>query len=125
MRLWCSFRQGPVLDLASNPLNIKIAEEFWASGKVVSAVCHGTAALVGVKEEISPGEKRSILYGRRVTGFSNEEEKSIDGLKDLPFLLEDRVIAAGGKYEKAELAWGERVVADGRLITGQVRDYVT
>lgn len=82
-------------------------------------MCHGTAALVNVNEKIGL-EERSILYGKRVTGFTNDEEKSIDGLKDLPFLLEDRVTERGGKFEKAAEPWGEHVVVDGRLITGQV-----
>lgn len=34
---------GPVLDLASDPINIKLASQFWQAGKIVSAVCHGTA----------------------------------------------------------------------------------
>ena len=34
---------GPVLDLASDANNIKLANTFWQQGKIVSAVCHGTA----------------------------------------------------------------------------------
>jgi putative intracellular protease/amidase len=36
---------GPCFDLAVDQTNIKVAEEFWKQGKIVSAVCHGPAAL--------------------------------------------------------------------------------
>ena len=32
---------GPMLDLASDPVNAKLASDFWQAGKIVSAVCHG------------------------------------------------------------------------------------
>lgn len=32
---------GPVIDLAVDPDNIKLAEAFWNQDKIVSAVCHG------------------------------------------------------------------------------------
>lgn len=34
---------GPVLDLATDPVNIALANEFFRSGKITSAVCHGPA----------------------------------------------------------------------------------
>jgi len=34
---------GPVIDLAVDAKNIKLADEFYRSGKIVSAVCHGPA----------------------------------------------------------------------------------
>ena len=36
---------GPCFDLPQDPSNIQLAEQFWKEGKVVSAVCHGPAAL--------------------------------------------------------------------------------
>ena len=36
---------GPVIDLAVDPVNIKLAEGFLNSGKIVSAVCHGPACV--------------------------------------------------------------------------------
>ncbi|KAL2022914.1 hypothetical protein VTK56DRAFT_4445 [Thermocarpiscus australiensis] len=110
---------GPMFDLVTDPVSQQLAQEFAAKGKVVAAVCHGPAALVGVK---APGGNGLLLEGRRVTGFSNEEEAQVGLDKVMPFLLEDRLAAAvgsGGKYEKAEQKWGEKVVVDGGLITGQ------
>ncbi|CAF4186833.1 unnamed protein product [Rotaria magnacalcarata] len=36
---------GPCFDLSEDKTSIKLAEEFWKQGKLVSAVCHGPAAL--------------------------------------------------------------------------------
>jgi len=106
---------GPVMDLASDPVNAKMASEFWQSGKIVSAVCHGPAALVGAVDT----NGKSIFSGRSFTGFSNAEEKAVDGDKKIPFNLEDKITELGGKFEKADALWDPKVVVDGRLITGQ------
>jgi len=106
---------GPVLDLPIDPDNIKLANEFYRSGKIVSTVCHGTAAIRGVTDASGV----SIFSGKEATGFSNEEEEIIKMVKDLPWLLEDEIVKAGGKYSKASEPWGVHVVESGTLITGQ------
>ncbi len=106
---------GPMFDLASDADSQALIAEFARKGKVVSAVCHGSGALVGV-------EGGRFLEGRRVTGFSNAEEQAVGLDKVVPFLLEDRLVEAVGPeggYEKAKEKWGEKVVVDGKLITGQ------
>jgi len=105
---------GPVIDLASDPVNIKLANEFWRSGKITSAVCHGPAALVGVTDKAG----NSIFVGRSATCFTNEEEVQVDGVKIIPFLVEDKIKSLGGKFDKTE-PWGVKVCVDGKLITGQ------
>jgi len=106
---------GPVMDLPTDPTNIKLASQFWQADKIVAAVCHGTAALVGAVDS----SKKSIFIGKRFTGFSNEEEELVDKVKEIPFLLEDAITSLGGIYEKADEPWGVKVVVDGNLITGQ------
>ncbi|KAF7301314.1 DJ-1 protein-PfpI domain-containing protein [Mycena indigotica] len=106
---------GPVIDLASDPVNIALASQFYQSGKITSAVCHGPAALVGVTDT----QGNSIFAGKAATGFSDAEEIQVDKVKDVPFLLEQRITELGGKYEKAAEPWGAKVVVDGNLITGQ------
>ncbi|KAH8834764.1 class I glutamine amidotransferase-like protein [Flagelloscypha sp. PMI_526] len=103
---------GPVIDLASLPENAKLASEFFQSGKIVSAVCHGPAALVGAID--SSGQ--SIFKGKTFTGFSNVEDEQFQ--EDIPFLLEDKITTLGGSYAKAD-PWQAKVVVDGSLITGQ------
>jgi len=109
---------GPLMDLSTDPVNAKIVEEAVHEKKVVSAVCHGPAALVSaqIKHLV---HKRSIFHGKNVTGFSNAEEEIGGMTKDVPFLLEDRIIELGGKFSKAAEPWAVHVVVDGDLITGQ------
>lgn len=106
---------GPMFDLAVDPISQKIISEFASKGKVVSAVCHGPAAFVNVK--LASGEH--LLQGREVTGFSNAEEDQMKLSQVMPFLLEDKLREAGGKFVKAAEPWGEKVVVDGNVITGQ------
>ncbi|KAF8708356.1 response stimulus, partial [Rhizoctonia solani] len=106
---------GPMIDLPEDPNNIKLANAFYQSGKITSAVCHGPGALVGVKD----ASGKSIFDGRNATGFSDAEEEQVGKVKDVPFLLETRIKELGGKYTKAEQAWGPKVVVDGHVITGQ------
>ncbi|KAG6821231.1 hypothetical protein H0H93_002341 [Arthromyces matolae] len=106
---------GPVIDLASDPLNAKIASQFFQAGKITAAVCHGTAALAGAVD----AHGKSIYAGRRVTAFSTAEEIAVDKVQDIPFLPEAKIVELGGKYEKAAELWAPYVVIDGNLYTGQ------
>ncbi|RAL02821.1 type 1 glutamine amidotransferase domain-containing protein [Aspergillus ibericus CBS 121593] len=109
---------GPMFDLANNATSHTLIREFYESKKVVSAVCHGPAALVNVK--LSNGEY--LVAGQKVTGLSDAEEEIMQFTKDMPFLLETELRKNGGVYEKAEGPFGAKVVSgglDGLLITGQ------
>ncbi|KII94813.1 hypothetical protein PLICRDRAFT_33628 [Plicaturopsis crispa FD-325 SS-3] len=106
---------GPVIDLAVDPTNIALASKFYQSGKYTIAVCHGPAALVGATD----ADGKSIFAGKAFTGFSNVEEEQVQKVKDIPFLLEDKISSLGGKYEKAAEPWGAHVVVSGKLVTGQ------
>src|SRR5690606_5279770 len=87
---------------------------FYESGRVVAAVCHGPAGLLGAT--LSGGAP--LVRGKRVTGFTNEEERAT-GLDTLmPFLLEDRLRELGAVFVPAPM-WSDHVEQDGRLITGQ------
>jgi putative intracellular protease/amidase len=104
---------GPMYDLVSDPDSIALVEEFYRNGKIVSAVCHGTIALVNAKVD---GEH--IIKGREITGFTNDEEDFIKLTSAMPLLVEDKVIAAGGKFVKAGV-FGDKVAVDGQFVTGQ------
>ncbi|KAL1872035.1 hypothetical protein VTK73DRAFT_1703 [Phialemonium thermophilum] len=108
---------GPMFDLANDPTSQRVAAAFAAKGKPVAAVCHGPAALVGVKD---PRTGEYLLKGKTVTGFSNDEEEAVGLTKAMPFLLESRLNeVSGGKYVKADKPWEAKVVVDGNVITGQ------
>lgn len=83
------------------------------AGKVVAAVCHGPAGLV----DATGPDGKSLFNGKRVTGFCNTEEEAVGKTHQVPFLLEDRMKALGGKYEKKG-DWADFSIADGRLVTG-------
>ncbi|KAL5324090.1 hypothetical protein ACEPPN_008633 [Leptodophora sp. 'Broadleaf-Isolate-01'] len=110
--------QGPMFDLATDPISHQIINEFHAAGKIVAAVCHGPAALAFVK--LPNGTP--FISGAKVTGFSNSEEDAVGGTAEMPFLLETELDkASGGGYERGAENWGKHVVVDrdGKLITGQ------
>ncbi|KAK7049575.1 hypothetical protein VNI00_005606 [Paramarasmius palmivorus] len=106
---------GPVLDLAFDEDNAKLGSTFYRAGKITAAVCHGPAALA----KVTDADGKSIFAGRKATGFSNFEEEQVGKVKDVPFLLEDKIKELGGNYEKAAEPWGPKVVVDGNVYTGQ------
>jgi putative intracellular protease/amidase len=105
---------GVMWDLTDNPALARLLAAGFEAGKVVAAVCHGPAALVGVR--LRSGEP--LVAGRRVNGFSDEEEIAVGLAKVVPFMLEAKLKALGGRYERGP-TWGSFAVADGRLVTGQ------
>jgi len=109
---------GPMFDLATDATSHTLINEFYTHNKIISAVCHGPAALTHVK---LPGGG-FLLDGQPVTGFSNAEEDAVGLSAVMPFSLEDKLSeASGGRFEKAKEQWGPHVVVgrEGRLITGQ------
>ncbi len=54
-----------------------------------------------------------------MTGFTNAEEEQVGLTAAVPFLLEDELAKVAGSFVKAAEPWGEKVVVDGRLVTGQ------
>ncbi|WP_413990113.1 type 1 glutamine amidotransferase domain-containing protein [Labrys okinawensis] len=106
---------GTMWDFCDSASLTKLGERIYRQGGVVSAVCHGVAGLLDLKDE----DGRPLVAGRKVTGFSNSEEW-LSGLKSqVPFLLEDELIARGAHYSKAWLPFTSFVVVDGRIATGQ------
>lgn len=88
-------------------------EAAFAAGKVIAAVCHGAAGLVTARR----ADGKSILFGKQVNGFTDEEEAAAGQTEVVPFLLETRMRELGGKFQKAP-NWLVFAVRDGQLITG-------
>jgi len=99
---------GPMFDLANCREVTKIVEYFLSEGKLVSAICHGPAAFVNT----------NMLKGRRLTAFTNEEERIMKLADLVPFALETRLREIGAEFV-AEKPWAEHVEVDRNLITGQ------
>lgn len=104
---------GPLWDLVSDKNSLSLIESFYSNNKPVAFVCHAPAVLKDVKVN---GEY--LVKGKKVTGFTNEEEEAVGLTKVVPFLLEDALKANGAQYSKGE-NWAPYAVEDGLLITGQ------
>lgn len=106
---------GAMWDFVDNEPIDTLIRNMYESGKIVSAVCHGVAALQNVK--LSNGEY--LLKGKKGTGFPYFDE-TIAGVKSLvPYNLEKILRSRGMLYSKALLPMFGHTVVDGRLITGQ------
>ena len=105
---------GTMWDFPDNEHIKNIAKEIYEDDGIVSAICHGPAALVNVK--LSDGQY--LVADKKVAAFTNDEEADIKQTDILPFLLQDTLIARGADYIYGK-SWAENVVVDGRLITGQ------
>ncbi|WP_430475310.1 type 1 glutamine amidotransferase domain-containing protein [Thalassospira lucentensis] len=105
---------GPLWDLATDAKSIALIEAFVAQNKPVAAVCHGPAALVHAKGI----DGKALVAGKKVTGFTNDEEKAVGLEKVVPLLIEDEFKKQGGLYERGDM-WASYAVVDGKLVTGQ------
>lgn len=105
---------GPLWDLANDKKSIELIESFNRQDKPIAFVCHAPAALKNVKG--TDGEP--LVKGKKVTGFTNSEEKAVELTDVVPFLVEDMLKKNGGIYSKGD-DWAEYVLVDGNLITGQ------
>ncbi|KAK9829390.1 hypothetical protein WJX72_005540 [[Myrmecia] bisecta] len=112
--IWLAGGHGVMWDFYPNETLAKLVSTMWDAGKAVGSVCHGPAGLLGAKT----GGK-FLVNGKRMTGFSNKEEREFAKLDDVvPFLLEDKLKEEGGKYESSDIM-AVFSVMDGRLVTGQ------
>lgn len=105
---------GPMEDLAHDPDLGRLVADGDRNGQIVAALCHGPAGLLGATGE----DGRFVFAGRRLTVFTNEEERQGGLGEAVPYLVESRLRELGALVE-AGPAWTSKVVADGNLITGQ------
>ena len=105
---------GPMWDFPDNKDINRISSSIYENKGIVSAVCHGSAALINIR--LSNG--KLLIADKRVSAFSNEEEASLGTTEIVPFLLQDKLIEQGAIYVYGN-AWEENVVVENRLITGQ------
>ena len=104
-----------IWDFPDNTQLQALSRRIYEQGGVVSSVCHGAVGLLNIK--LSDGEL--LIKGKKVTGFSNEEEELAGLTKHVPYLTETELVKRGAIYQKADAPWAPFAIADGRLITGQ------
>lgn len=105
---------GPLWDLAEDVTSAKLIQDFNSQNKPIAFVCHAPAAL----KNVTNAEGEFLVKGKKVTGFSNEEEEAVQLTKVVPFLVEDMLKENGGIYSRGE-NWAAYALQDGNLITGQ------
>jgi putative intracellular protease/amidase len=105
---------GTMWDFPEDPAVKSGVRQIYEAGGIVSAVCHGPAALVNVT--LSDGSY--LISNKNVASFTNGEEEEVQSTQVVPFLLADALSAHGAIYHVAP-NWSNNVIVDGRLITGQ------
>lgn len=105
---------GTMWDLPENEHVGRTVAEFLAAGKPVGAVCHGPAALVSARYP----DGTPVVAGRRVSGFTDSEERAMDLLETVPFALETRLRELGADVQTAP-DFQPFAIRDGILVTGQ------
>ncbi len=101
-------------DFVDNKELKQLLEDFNRENKPIGLVGHGVVALVSLTKD--NGE--SLVKGRKLTAFSNSEEKSAYPNAEPDFYLQSKLISLGALYSKGP-DFASYVVADGNIITGQ------
>ncbi|SOB59507.1 putative intracellular protease/amidase [Pseudodesulfovibrio profundus] len=105
---------GTMWDMPDNEHLAKLVAATYESGRIVAAVCHGPAGLVGAR--LSNGEP--LVKDRDVSAFTDSEEEAVGLTDTVPFLLESRLTELGANVRSAP-NFEPFALADGNLITGQ------
>lgn len=104
---------GLMFDLAKSETLGKIVNHFNKEGKLIAAICHGPAGLLPAKVDGIP-----FVSGRKLTCFTNEEERIAKKDELTPFFLQDALIDEGADFIEDEPG-AINIIKDGNLITGQ------
>lgn len=105
---------GAMWDFPTAPAVNTVTRAIYEQGGIVSAVCHGPAALVNVT--LSDGTY--LVAGKQLSAFTDDEERAVKLDQVVPFLLATKLIERGAIHQPAA-DWTKQVVVDGRLVTGQ------
>lgn len=105
---------GTMFDLPASEDLHQLLRGFAERDKVIAAMCHGPASLVGV----TLADGTPLVAGKTITSFTNEEESAAGFTDKMPFLLETRLKELGAHFVE-QPNWSDHVQVDGKLITGQ------
>ena len=105
---------GTMWDLPGSRALARAVGSALDAGRIVAAVCHGPAGLVSARTESG----HPVVEGKRVSCFTDREERAVGLAEVVPFLLETRLRTLGAQIEKAP-DFQPFAVRDGNLITGQ------
>lgn len=105
---------GTMWDYPNNPELAEIVTRTLNDNRIVAAVCHGPAVLVGVTDE----NGKPIVKGRNIATFTDSEEEAVGLTDEVPFLLETRLRALGANVSTVP-DFESHSIVDGTLVTGQ------
>jgi putative intracellular protease/amidase len=105
---------GPMADLAFDENVGRLLVAANDAGTIIAPFCHGPAALLSAK--LADGS--NAFAGRRLTVFTDEEERTGGTGENTPWWVESALRDAGAVID-AGAPWSDHVVVDGNLITGQ------
>lgn len=105
---------GTMWDFHTSDALNRVAAEIYDNGGIVSAVCHGPAALVNIK--LKSGDY--LVKGKEVSAFTNAEEREVGLDQVVPFLLESKLVERGAVF-RAGQNWHDQTSVSERLVTGQ------
>ena len=88
-----------------------------ASGatKVKLYAVQGVAGVLDLERADGSG----LIEGQPVTGCANIEERALRKTGNVPFPLEDELVAAGARYRRGRLPFARHVEVGEGLVTGQ------
>lgn len=93
-----------------------IARKIYNKNGIVSAICHGTAGLAFLKDEMG----NSLYADKKITGFADTfEDKTEAYYKTFPFVMDDAIKMNKGNFVFSEKIGEGFYVVDGRFVTGQ------
>ncbi|WP_138419705.1 type 1 glutamine amidotransferase domain-containing protein [Aquibacillus sediminis] len=105
---------GTMFDFPDNETLRHVLQQFAEENKVIGSVCHGPAGLVNVTYK----DGTPLVKGKKVSAFTDSEEKEMQLEQHMPFLLEAKLREKGADFQAAE-NWTDHSVRDGNLVTGQ------
>jgi putative intracellular protease/amidase len=106
---------APIEDLADHAgLGRIVATTVADPGKVVAAVCHGPCGFLPARA----ADGSWPFEGRRLTGFTDEEEAAFGYADKVPWSLEAALKQAGATFDGGP-KFAPQVVVDGNIVTGQ------
>merc|ERR1712115_82828 len=102
---------GVMWDFPDDKVAAATATAIYENGGIVGGVCHGPAGLINIK--LSNG--KSLVEGKTVTGFTNEEEEASGLTETVPLLLETALKAKGAVFTSVQ-TWGANVEVSERVL---------
>ena len=105
---------APVEDLYKDKDMGKVLFEADKSKKIIGAVCHGQGAFLSAVDS----KGNWLFKGRNMTSFSDAEEIEFGTASNAPWLLASTLRKYGANYTCGK-NWGNHIVVDGNLVTGQ------